>query len=105
MAGQIKPCRPDHKLEPFSGARTSRPRLHLKSWPSAASRGRNARAPGKANPPTALAAGQLADTLPVNKEDSAMTRLFDIEPLDASFGAVVTGLTLADLDEASWRAL
>jgi alpha-ketoglutarate-dependent taurine dioxygenase len=34
-----------------------------------------------------------------------MTRLFDIEPLDASFGAVVTGLTLADLDEASWRAL
>ncbi len=30
---------------------------------------------------------------------------FRVEPLDASFGAVVTGLRLADLDEAAWRAL
>jgi len=34
-----------------------------------------------------------------------MTRAFDIEPLDASFGAVVTGLRLADLDEAGGRDL
>ena len=34
-----------------------------------------------------------------------MPRHFDIEPLDASFGAVVTGLTLATLDDAAWAAL
>ena len=34
-----------------------------------------------------------------------MTRAFDIEPLDATFGAVVTGLKLVDLDEAGWRDL
>jgi alpha-ketoglutarate-dependent taurine dioxygenase len=30
---------------------------------------------------------------------------FDIQPLNASFGAIVTGLTLADLDEAGFAAL
>jgi len=30
---------------------------------------------------------------------------FDVEPLDASFGAVVTGLRLAELDEAAFAAL
>jgi alpha-ketoglutarate-dependent taurine dioxygenase len=30
---------------------------------------------------------------------------FDIEPLDASFGAVVSGLTLATLDDAAWREI
>ena len=30
---------------------------------------------------------------------------FDIRPLDASFGAVVTGLKLAELDEAAFDAL
>ena len=34
-----------------------------------------------------------------------MTRAFDIEPLDATFGAVVTGVKLVDLDEAGWRDL
>jgi alpha-ketoglutarate-dependent taurine dioxygenase len=34
-----------------------------------------------------------------------VTRAFDIEPLDATFGAVVTGLKLAALDDASWREL
>ena len=34
-----------------------------------------------------------------------MTRAFDIEPLDATFGAVVTGLKLAALDDATWRDL
>jgi len=32
-------------------------------------------------------------------------RTFDIEPLDATFGAVVTGLRLAALDDAVWRDL
>jgi alpha-ketoglutarate-dependent taurine dioxygenase len=34
-----------------------------------------------------------------------MAQGFDIAPLEASFGAVVTGLKLADLDEPTWRAL
>jgi alpha-ketoglutarate-dependent taurine dioxygenase len=34
-----------------------------------------------------------------------MARAFDIAPLDASFGAVVTGLALAGLDDATWRDL
>ncbi|TAJ88703.1 MAG: TauD/TfdA family dioxygenase [Reyranella sp.] len=34
-----------------------------------------------------------------------MARPFDIAPLDATFGAIVTGVKLAGLDEACWRAL
>jgi alpha-ketoglutarate-dependent taurine dioxygenase len=34
-----------------------------------------------------------------------MTRAFDLEPLDATFGAVVTGIKLPALDEATWREL
>ena len=34
-----------------------------------------------------------------------MTRAFDIEPLDATFGAVVTGLKLAALDDTTWHDL
>ena len=34
-----------------------------------------------------------------------MARAFDIEPLDATFGAIVTGMKLAELDEAGWRDL
>ena len=34
-----------------------------------------------------------------------MTRAFDIAPLDATFGAVVTGVKLVDLDDAGWRDL
>jgi alpha-ketoglutarate-dependent taurine dioxygenase len=34
-----------------------------------------------------------------------MSQPFDIEPLDASFGAVVTGLALATLDDAAFDAL
>ncbi len=34
-----------------------------------------------------------------------MGRAFDIEPLDASFGAVVRGVTVAALDDATWRDL
>ena len=34
-----------------------------------------------------------------------MATNFDIRPLDATFGAVVTGLKLADIDDATWRAL
>jgi alpha-ketoglutarate-dependent taurine dioxygenase len=34
-----------------------------------------------------------------------VTRAFDIEPLDATFGAVVTGLKLAALDDAAWHEL
>ncbi len=32
-----------------------------------------------------------------------MARAFDIKPLDATFGAVVTGVKLASLDDATWR--
>jgi alpha-ketoglutarate-dependent taurine dioxygenase len=34
-----------------------------------------------------------------------MKRAFDIQPVDATFGAVVTGLKLATLDDATWRHL
>ncbi len=34
-----------------------------------------------------------------------MPRAFDITPLDATFGAVVTGVKLVDLDDAGWREL
>ncbi|MCX7364651.1 MAG: TauD/TfdA family dioxygenase, partial [Alphaproteobacteria bacterium] len=34
-----------------------------------------------------------------------MPHTLDIEPLDASFGAVVTGFRIAELDDASWREL
>ena len=34
-----------------------------------------------------------------------MARAFDIEPLDATFGAVVTGVKLAALDDTTWRDL
>ncbi|HVA82437.1 MAG TPA: TauD/TfdA family dioxygenase [Candidatus Binataceae bacterium] len=34
-----------------------------------------------------------------------MAREFDIEPIDATFGAVVTGVTLAALDDPSWHDL
>ncbi len=34
-----------------------------------------------------------------------MTHAFDIAPLDATFGAVVTGVRLAELDDAGWRDL
>ena len=34
-----------------------------------------------------------------------MARAFDIKPLDATFGAVVTGIELASLDDATWQKL
>jgi len=34
-----------------------------------------------------------------------MARTLDIEPVDATLGAVVRGVTLASLDDATWRAL
>ena len=34
-----------------------------------------------------------------------MARAFDLKPLDATFGAVVTGLKLAALDDTTWRDL
>lgn len=34
-----------------------------------------------------------------------MARSFDVTPVDASFGAVITGLKLTDLDEGTWRDL
>ncbi|WP_425069632.1 TauD/TfdA dioxygenase family protein [Reyranella sp.] len=34
-----------------------------------------------------------------------MARAFHIAPLDATFGAVITGVKLAELDEAGWRDL
>ena len=34
-----------------------------------------------------------------------MARAFDIKPLDATFGAVVTGIRLAALDDAAWHDL
>ncbi len=34
-----------------------------------------------------------------------MTRAFDVTPLDATFGAVVTGLRLVAIDDATWRDL
>ena len=34
-----------------------------------------------------------------------MTRPFEIEPLDATFGAVIRGVQLAGIDDATWEAL
>jgi len=34
-----------------------------------------------------------------------MARTFDIQPLDATFGAIVTGIKVTALDDATWRAL
>ena len=34
-----------------------------------------------------------------------MARTLDIEALDASFGAVVRGIKVTELDDATWRAL
>jgi len=34
-----------------------------------------------------------------------MARCFNIQPLDATFGAIVTGVKLAALDDATWREL
>ncbi len=34
-----------------------------------------------------------------------MARAFNIDPVDATFGAVVTGLRLADLDDSTWEDL
>lgn len=34
-----------------------------------------------------------------------MARSFDIEPLDATFGALITGVKLAALDDTTWRDL
>ena len=34
-----------------------------------------------------------------------MTRNFDIEPLDATFGAVIRGLRLTEMDDATWGEL
>ena len=34
-----------------------------------------------------------------------MTHAFEIEPLDATFGAVIRGVRLAELDDETWSAL
>ena len=34
-----------------------------------------------------------------------MAQAFDVKPVDASFGAVVTGIKLPAIDEATWKAL
>ena len=34
-----------------------------------------------------------------------MAQSFDVKPLDASFGAVITGIRLPELDQATWQAL
>ncbi len=34
-----------------------------------------------------------------------MAPAFDIHPLDATFGAIVTGLKLRELDDATWNDL
>ena len=34
-----------------------------------------------------------------------MAQTLDIEPLDASFGAVVRGIKVTELDDSAWRAL
>ncbi|UYN96125.1 MAG: TauD/TfdA family dioxygenase [Enhydrobacter sp.] len=34
-----------------------------------------------------------------------MAQAFDVRPLDATFGAIVTGFRIADLDDALWRDL
>jgi alpha-ketoglutarate-dependent taurine dioxygenase len=34
-----------------------------------------------------------------------MAQSFDVQPVDASFGAVITGVRIADLDQPTWQAL
>ena len=34
-----------------------------------------------------------------------MAKPFDVQPVDASFGAVISGIRLAELDEPTWRSL
>src|SRR5262245_36702946 len=34
-----------------------------------------------------------------------MPHSFDVKPIDASFGAIVTGVRVAQLDDATWRDL
>jgi alpha-ketoglutarate-dependent taurine dioxygenase len=34
-----------------------------------------------------------------------MVQPFDVQPVDASFGAVITGIRLAEIDHATWQAL
>ena len=34
-----------------------------------------------------------------------MAPKFDVQPIDASFGAIVSGLKLARLDDATWNDL
>src|SRR6185437_13888188 len=37
--------------------------------------------------------------------EDPMAKPFDVQPVDASFGAVITGLRLPELDEPTWRSL
>src|SRR5262249_2808526 len=37
--------------------------------------------------------------------EDPMAKPFDVQPVDASFGAVITGLRLPELDEPTWKAL
>jgi alpha-ketoglutarate-dependent taurine dioxygenase len=41
----------------------------------------------------------------MNNVQSSQVSRFEVEPLDATFGAVVTGIDLRNLDDATWRAL
>src|SRR5271168_3654379 len=40
-----------------------------------------------------------------DRSEARVARAFDIKPLDATFGAVVTGIRLAALDDATWHDL
>src|SRR5580692_7161685 len=37
--------------------------------------------------------------------EALMAQAFNVQPVDASFGAVITGVRLPDLDQATWKAL
>jgi alpha-ketoglutarate-dependent taurine dioxygenase len=37
--------------------------------------------------------------------EAIMAQAFDVQPVDASFGAVVTGIRLSEIDDATWCAL
>jgi len=43
--------------------------------------------------------------LPIDREESDMAPALDIEPLDATFGAVVRGIKVATIDESTFREL
>src|SRR5271155_3272591 len=43
---------------------------------------------------------QLSD-----RSEARVARAFDIKPLDATFGAVVTGIKLAEIDDVTWHDL